>query len=219
MNCSYRPFPILLMTALAVMSLAVSTAQAALITQGTMIMHITVNQIFRLDLGTFRGGTGPTSFDFVPLASNAITFPAKDPGQFTGFLPSVLAQSTSSGPQFDSGLIMKVGTNNGQIWRLQVNDSQALTRGGSAETIPNTNFKYITFSVAGEAAGTLTILPLQDSAGNRFNTISTSPFTIYTSTSAESRKLDTRVHMQFGVSIPSVKPGTYRSNVIITLTE
>lgn len=202
--------------AILLLSATAGSSAWALSTQSTLATSVTVNSVFRLTLGTFRGGAGADRFDLVPVSS--INFGNVSVGQFSTLQPSVVVTTSGSGTS-DSGLILKAETNQGNVWRFQVSENRPLTRNGGSETIADANFKYFTFLVAGEGNGTLATLPLQNPDLSRFNTMSTTPFNLYTSSAGEGFTTDTRIHMQFGVQVPSVVPGTYSNNVVITLTE
>ena len=201
------------------MGAASAPSSWALSQTGTLSTAVTVSSVFRLTLAVWKGGvvSDPTRFDLVPIS--ALSFGTASVGQFAGPQPSVIVPLTGGGTA-EGGLILKAETNQGNPWRFQVSENQPLTRSGGSETIADANFRYFTWSVTGEATtNNLVVLPLSNPDGSRFNSMSTTPFTLYNSSSAEQFTSDTRIHMQFGIVVPSVVPGTYGNNVIITYTE
>jgi len=181
----------------------VSTAAIAYAAVDSIPVTVGVSSVFQMDLSVWKGGVGADRYSLVPIAS--ISFGSFNMGSFTGGAPNVMVDGNQG------GLIVRAKTNNGNPWTIQVRDDQPLTRSGGSDTIPNSNFVFWGWKVAGEANGTINYTTAQ--------AISTSNQVIYSSTTAEGDTGDTRIHMQFGVNVPASRYGTYTNNIIITMTE
>jgi len=193
-----------LVLALATVLMVSAAGSAFALSQtSTLPTTLTVNQTFTLTVATWKGGVAADRYDLVNATS--INFGSFNIGQFTGGAPNVMVDGNQG------GLILKGSTNNGLPWTLQIRDDAALTRQGGVETIPNSNFVFWGWKVAGEANGTVNFTTAQ--------AISTTNQSIYTSTAGEGVTADTRIHVQFGVNVPAVRAGVYTNNVIITMTE